>query len=92
MKISNEENIKIENKFLIEDSLKTKEGVNIKIDAAHAGTINSNFLFYTPKSLIKGAASLKTFYKPLQKKHYSKTLGYIYDSSYVSTNDKSEHF
>lgn len=92
MKISNEENIKIENKFLIEDSLKTKEGVNIKIDAAHAGTINGNFLFYTPKSLIKGAASLKTFYKPLQKKHYSKTLGYIYDSSYVSTNDKSEHF
>ena len=92
MKISNEENIKIENKFLIEDSLKTKDGVNIKIDAAHAGTINGNFLFYTPKSLIKGAASLKTFYKPLQKKHYSKTLGYIYDSSYVSTNDKSEHF
>lgn len=92
MQISNEENIKIENKFLIEDSLKTNSGVNIKIDAAHAGTINGNFLFYTPKSLIKGAASLKTFYKPLQKKHYSKTLGYIYDSSYVNTNEGSEHY
>ena len=92
MQISNEENIKIENKFLIEDSLKTNSGVNIKIDAAHAGTINGNFLFYTPKSLIKGADSLKTFYKPLQKKHYSKTLGYIYDSSYVGTNEGSEHY
>lgn len=92
MQISNEENIKIENKFLIEDSLKTNSGVNIKIDAAHAGTINGNFLFYTPKSLIKGADSLKTFYKPLQKKHYSKTLGYIYDSSYVHTNEGSEHY
>ena len=92
MQISNEENIKIENKFLIEDSLKTNSGVNIKIDAAHAGTINGNFLFYTPKSLIKGADSLKTFYKPLQKKHYSKTLGYIYDSSYVDTNEGSEHY
>ena len=45
MQISNEENIKIENKFLIEDSLKTNSCVNIKIDAAHAGTINGNFLF-----------------------------------------------
>ena len=92
MKISNEETIRIENKFLIEDSLKLKQKVNVQIEAAHAGTINGNFLFYTPKSLIKGAASLKDFYKPLQKKHYSKTLGYIYDSSYTDTSNGSTHF
>ena len=92
MKISNEETIRIENKFLIEDSLKLKQKVNVQIEAAHAGTINGNFLFYTPKSLIKGAASLKDFYKPLQKKHYSKTLGYIYDSDYESFDTKSSYY
>lgn len=90
MRINSEENITICGKLEIEDS--NKQGVNIKIDAAHAGTVNGNFLFYLPKALQTGATSLKSFYKPLQKGHYSKTLGYIYDSYYESFDTKSSYY
>lgn len=92
MQLISEEQIKIvETKLNIEDALK-KDNVSIKIEAAHAGVMNGNFLFYLPKALVSGANSLNTFYKPLQKKHYSKTLGYIYNSEYIETNTKSKYY
>lgn len=61
----------------IKDSSKA---VSIRIEAAHAGIVNGNYIFYTPKALEQGSKSLKEFFKPLQKQHYDKTLGYIYDA------------
>lgn len=85
-----EEHFIIENKaFDIEDSLNTKK--SLRIEAAHAGVVNGNFIFYTPKALQDGVNSLNKFYKPLQKKHYSKTIGYIYESSYQDNNVKSAY-
>ena len=75
----------------IEDSLAAAK-VSLKIEAAHSGVVNGNFLFYTPKALRAGSNSLKSFYKPLQKKHYDKTVGYIYDSSYEETNVNTTHY
>lgn len=90
MYIKSEETVEFSgNVFSIEDSQKQ---VAIKIDAAHAGVINGNFLFYTPKALQTGSSSLNKFYKPLQKKHYDKTLGYIYKSEYVDTNVNSVYY
>lgn len=56
--------------------------LKLSIESAHAGIINDNNFFYTPKSLVFGCESLKKFYKPLQKAHYSHTLGYIFDANY----------
>ena len=76
----------------IEDALKRPEKVSLKIEAAHSGVLNGNFLFYLPNALQTGSDSLNSFYKPLQSKHYSKTIGYFYKSNYVSTNTSSEYF
>lgn len=56
------------------------QAVSIRIEAAHAGIVNGNYIFYTPRALEQGSKSLKEFFKPLQKQHYDKTLGYIYDA------------
>ena len=74
---------------------KIPDKLNLSIRSAHAGIINDNNLFYTPKSLVHGKNSLKEFYKPLQKAHYSHTLGYIFDAEYeqlheVGTIDSSK--
>lgn len=93
MQLITEEKIIIkETKLNIEDALKNKTNVAVQIEAAHAGVINGNFLFYLPKALSFGAESLNKFYKPLQKKHYSKTLGYIYESNYKETNTSSNYY
>lgn len=72
-------------KFTIEDA--AKKPVSLKIEAAHAGIVNGNYIFYTPKALKEGSKSLKEFFKPLQKKHFDKTLGYIYDAVFESKVD-----
>ena len=77
MKINSVETISM-NKLIIADS--AKKPVSLKIEAAHAGIVNGNYIFYTPKALREGSKSLKEFFKPLQKKHFDKTLGYIYDA------------
>lgn len=77
MKVNSVETISM-NKLHIEDS--AKKPVSLKIEAAHAGIVNGNYIFYTPKALREGSKSLKEFFKPLQKKHFDKTLGYIYDA------------
>lgn len=79
MKLNTSESYSISNKLSIEDS---SSQVSLQIEAAHAGIINGNYIFYTPKALKEGSESLKKFFKPLQKGHYSKTLGYIYDSMF----------
>lgn len=58
----------------------SSQAVSLRIEAAHAGIVNGNYIFYTPKALEQGSKSLKEFFKPLQKQHYDKTLGYIYDA------------
>lgn len=93
MKTETEQNVSIKkNKLTIKDSLKNQKNVSVRIEAAHSGIINGNFLFYLPKALESGAESLNKFYKPLQKKHYSKTLGYIYTSEYLETNTSSQYY
>lgn len=93
MQLFSEENIKIaESSLNIEDAYKNKRNVSVKIEAAHAGVMNGNYLFYLPQALQYGSESLNQFPKPLQKKHYSKTLGYIYNSEYIETNTKSPHY
>lgn len=93
MLLVSEESIEVSNSYLeIADSLDDVSKVNIKIEAAHAGVLNGNFLFYLPEALQYGSNSLNKFYKPLQKKHYDKTLGFIYKSNYQETDISSPHY
>ncbi len=78
--------------FTISDSssvLKSQpERVNVKIEASHAGIINKNNVFYTPKALKEGASTLLAPYpKVLQKRHYSKSVGPISKAYYINTVD-----
>lgn len=78
--------------FTISDSsavLKSQpEKVNVKIEASHAGIINKNNVFYTPKALKEGANTLLEPYpKVLQKRHYSKSVGPISKAYYINTVD-----
>ena len=86
MKINSVETISM-NKLTIEDS--AKKPVSLMIEAAHAGIVNGNYIFYTPKALREGSKSLKEFFKPLQKKHFDKTLGYIYDAVFEERQTSS---
>lgn len=86
MKINSVETISM-NKLTIEDS--AKKPVSLKIEAAHAGIVNGNYIFYTSKALREGSKSLKEFFKPLQKKHFDKTLGYIYDAVFEERQTSS---
>lgn len=90
MKVTGDEYINIDKPFEVLDN-KSIQRVTLKIEASHAGVVNSNYMFYTPKALQEGSKSLKEFYKPLQKKHYSKTLGYIYDAYYQDNNLKTTY-
>lgn len=92
MKTVSEQNVNIKKNLTIKDALSNVKDASVRIEAAHAGVINGNFLFYLPKALMSGAESLNKFYKPLQKKHYSKTLGYIYTSEYLETETQSKYY
>lgn len=62
--------------------------VKVKIEASHAGIINKNNVFYTPKALKEGAETLLEPYpKVLQKRHYSKSVGPISKAYYIDTVD-----
>lgn len=63
--------------------------VSLRIESAHAGIVNGNYIFYTPKALKAGVKSLKEFFRPIQKKHYDKTLGYIYDAFFEQKSESS---
>lgn len=87
MKINTEQNLHVE----IKDSLNISSA-NIKIEAAHSGVINGNHLFYLPSALTTAAETANVFPKPLQKKHYDKTLGYIYNTTYEEKDTDSEYY
>lgn len=74
------------------DELQSKEDVTslkLKITATHAGRINGNKVFYTPRSMREGVGTLvKPFNKHLQKGHNGKAVGVITDSIYIDHSDK----
>lgn len=74
------------------DELQNKEDVTslrLKITATHAGRINGNKVFYTPRSMREGVNTLvKPFNKHLQKGHNGKAVGVITDSIYIDHSDK----
>lgn len=90
MQLITDQNIRVS--FDIEDARKNPEKVSLRIEAAHAGVLNGNYLFYLPEALKSGSDSLNSFYKPLQNKHYSKTVGYFYKSEYLPTNTSSTYY
>lgn len=91
MKINSTETVRLNTSRLsVEDSGKSKY-LALKIDSAHAGIVNGNYLFYTPRALREGVESIKEFYKPLQRKHYSQTLGYVYDAEFESKAKSSKY-
>lgn len=78
------------NNFTIKDS-KGIDSLKVKIEASHAGIINKNDVFYTPKSLRQGSDTLVNPYtKTLQRKHYNKSVGKIEKSYYVDTVNKND--
>ena len=78
------------NNFTIKDS-KDISSLKVKIEASHAGVINKNDVFYTPKSLRQGSDTLVNPYtKTLQRKHYNKSVGKIEKSYYVDTVNKND--
>lgn len=82
MRVNGEQRIILDLPLDIADSKSKANKVNLRIEASHAGVLNGNLMFYTPNALKEGSESLKQFPKPLQKKHYSKTLGYIHNAEY----------
>lgn len=67
------------------------ESLNVKIESSHAGIINKNDVFYTPKSLRQGAETLtKPYNKNLQKKHYNKSVGPINKAYYEASVDSTD--
>lgn len=62
--------------------------LRVRIEASHAGIINGNNVFYTPKALREGAVTLvEPFEKHLQRKHYSTALGVIKKAYYQESED-----
>ena len=90
MKLNSTETFALK-KFNIEDAAASSP-VSLKIEAAHAGIINGNYIFYTPRALEEGSKSLKEFFKPLQKQHYDRTLGYIYDAVFEPKEIDSKYY
>ena len=75
----------------ISDSLSQEDilSVSLKIKASHAGKVNGNDVFYTPRSMKKGAKTLTApFKKHLQDLHHGDAVGEINDASYQDYTDK----
>ena len=68
------------------DSLNPKEkivSVSLNIKASHAGKVNGNYVFYTPRSMVKGSSTLlHPFKKHLQRLHRGDAVGVINDAEY----------
>lgn len=62
----------------------TIESVNLSIKASHAGKVNKNYVFYTPRSMILGSETLLApFSKHLQSLHNGDAVGVIREASYL---------
>ena len=75
------------------DSIKSNEKIvslSLNIKASHAGKVNGNYVFYTPRSMKQGSTTLiEPFKKHLQKLHRGDAVGVINDAYYV---DYSENY
>lgn len=73
------------------DSLSEEEilSVSLKIKASHAGKVNGNDVFYTPRSMKKGATTLTIpFKKHLQDLHHGDAVGEINGADYQDYTDR----
>lgn len=68
------------------DSLNPKERIvslSLSIKASHSGKVNGNYVFYTPRSMLKGYSTLlHPFKKHLQRLHRGDAVGVINDAEY----------
>lgn len=75
------------------DSIRCNEKIvslSLNIKASHAGKVNGNYVFYTPRSMRQGSTTLiDPFKKHLQKLHRGDAVGVINDAYYV---DYSENY
>lgn len=74
----------------IKDSLQDGNQLSVKlsIKASHAGVVNGNNAFYTPKSMINGHNTLTfPFKKHLQNLHNGAAVGVIHDANYINYMD-----
>ena len=73
------------------DSLNPKEkivSVSLNIKASHAGKVNGNFVFYTPRSMQSGSNTLlHPFKKHLQRLHRGDAVGVINGAEYRDYTD-----
>lgn len=73
------------------DSLNPKEkivSVSLNIKASHAGKVNGNFVFYTPRSMLSGSNTLlHPFKKHLQRLHRGDAVGVINGAEYRDYTD-----
>lgn len=72
----------------------TIEAVNLAIKASHAGKVNKNYVFYTPRSMFLGSTTLiDPFQKHLQNLHNGDAVGVINEAVYVDySKNYSEDF
>jgi len=76
---------------IILDELESNDvaSLNLKIAATHAGKVNGNNVFYTPRSMYEGVETLtKPFQKHLQKGHNGLAIGVITGAEYVDISNK----
>ena len=73
------------------DGLRPTEKIislNLNIKASHAGKVNGNYVFYTPRSMRIGSGTLTTpFKKHLQKLHRGDAVGVINEAYYSDYTD-----
>ena len=83
-------NSNIDNQIL--DSIKSKEdviAVSLSIKASHAGKVNGNYVFYTPRGMRSGVTTLTVpFKKHLQNLHRGDAVGVINDASYLDYTEQ----
>lgn len=75
----------------IQDSLSKEDiiSVSLSIKASHAGIVNGNNVFYTPRSMKKGAETLTfPFKKHLQNLHQGDAVGEINSATFIDYTDK----
>lgn len=76
--------IEINNEKLLNIKDNKIKSLKVRIEASHAGVVNQNDVFYTPRALREGAITLvDPIEKTIQKRHYSKTVGKIVKADYV---------
>jgi hypothetical protein len=67
--------------------------VRLEIKATHAGKVNGNYIFYTPRSMQVGVKTLvNPFRKHLQKLHNGEAIGVVTGANYEEYKDLPDDF